>query len=110
MKKLLILMFALLLGMNSAYAGSCSCRENCSYRVQKRMLHNHKMIKNKVINAQVKGKMLAIQELAKSDYCNNPETKQKIRCYQKQIEDLTNQKIFLRKEYRESLRKLKASR
>lgn len=54
--------------------------------------------------------MLAIQELAKSDYCNEPATIQKIKCYQKQIEDLTNQKIFLRKEYRESLRKLRASR
>ena len=82
----------------------------CSYRAQKKMLHNRKMIRNKVINAQVKGKMLAIQELSREDYCNNPEVKQKILAYQKQIEDLTNQKMCLKREYKASLSLLKASR
>ncbi len=54
--------------------------------------------------------MLAIQELSKEDYCNNPETMQKIACYQKQIEDLTNRKMCLKKEYKASLQALKAYR
>ena len=100
----------LFVSINTAFAACDKCTGSYSYRMQKKMLHNHKMIKNKVINAQVKGKMLAIQELSKEDYCNNPETKQKIACYQKQIEDLTNQKMCLKKEYKASLQALKASR
>lgn len=110
MKKIITSLLVLLVNCNMAFAACEKCGETCSYRMQKKMLHNHKMIKNKVINAQVKGKMLAIQELSKEDYCNNPQTKQKITCYQKQIEDLTNQKLCLKKEYKASLEALKASR
>ena len=113
MKKIFSAIIAMFLCCSTAFSACDNCSQNsnnCSYRMQKKMLHNHKMIKNKVINAQVKGKMLAIQELSKEDYSNNPETKQKIACYQKQIEDLTNQKMCLKKEYKTSLQALKASR
>ena len=83
---------------------------SCTYRQQKKMLHNRKMIKNKVINAQVKGKMLAIQELASDDYCNDPTVKAQILAYQKQIIDLTNQKMCLKQEYHQSLKELKTSK
>ena len=73
-------------------------------------LINTIMIRNKVINAQVKGKMLAIQELSKADYCNDPQTKSKIKAYEKQIQDLTNEKICLKREYKASLKLLRASR
>ena len=105
MKKITTLMCVFLF---AAMAANADC--GCSYRMQKKMLHNRKVIKNKVINAQVKGKMLAIQQLSKDDYCNDPKTKQKILSYQRQIEDLTNQKICLKKEYKASLKQLKASR
>lgn len=106
MKKQLssLLVFMLVTGL----CANADC--NCSYRMQKKMLHNRKMIKNKVINAQVKGKMLAIQKLASDDYCNDPVVKSQILAYQKQIVDLTNQKMCLKKEYKTSLQALKAKR
>lgn len=105
MKKfVLLLIVAVLIG--SAANADCGC----TYRQQKKMLHNKKMIKNKVINAQVKGKMLAIQELAADDYCNDPTVKAQILAYQKQIVDLTNQKMCLKQEYKQSLRELKAKK
>ena len=103
MKKIIAAVFVILFSINAANAA-------CSYRTQKKMLHNEKMIKNKVINAQVKGKMLAIQELSKSDYCNDPQTKSKIKAYEKQIVELTNEKICLKREYKASLKLLRASR
>ena len=103
MKKVIAALFIVLFSINSANA-------SCSYRTKKKMLHNNKVIKNKVINAQVKGKMLAIQELAKSDYCNDPQTKSKIKAYEKQIQDLTNEKLCLKREYKASLSLLRASR
>lgn len=111
MKKIITALFVLFLAVNTSNAACTqnSCQK-CSYRTQKKMLHNRKMVKNKVINAQVKGKMLAIQQLSKDDCANDPCTKQKILSYQKQIEDLTNQKICLKREYRASLRQLRASR
>ena len=60
-----------------------------SYRMQKKMLKNNKSVKKKVINAQIKGKLQAIQE---------------------QIEKLTNSKMCIKQEYKNSLRALKASR
>ncbi len=83
---------------------------NCSYRQKKKMLHNQKMIKNKVINAQVKGKMLAIQKLAQEDYCNDPVVNAQIIAYQKQIVELTNKKMCLKQEYKQSLSALKKSK
>lgn len=103
MKKGFVVLFTLVFLANSAFA-------ECTYFQQKRMLKNQKMIKNKVINAQVKGKMEAIQELAEADYCNNPETQKKIFLYQQQLIDLKNQKICLKKEYKSSLRKLKGKK
>ena len=103
MKKIIALLFVIMLTTNVASAG-------CTYFEQKRMLKNEKMIKNKVINAQVKGKMIAIQKLAAKDYCNNLETKKQIELYQKQIIELTNQKICLKKEYKMALRRLKYSK
>ena len=106
MKKILsLIIFAAVSFSSAAHASSF-----CKYRQQKKMLHNQKMIKNKVINAQVKGKMLAIQELASKDYCNDPTVKAQIIAYQKQIVDLTNQKICLNKEYKQSLKKLKTQK
>lgn len=106
MKKILsLIIFAAVSFSSAAHAGSFG-----TYRQQKKMLHNQKMIKNKVINAQVKGKMLAIQELASKDYCNDPTVKAQIIAYQKQIVDLTNQKICLNKEYKQSLKKLKTQK
>lgn len=104
MNKILSALFLILLLSDCTYAAECTC----SYRMQKKMLHNHKMIRNKVINAQVKGKMLAIQELAAQDNCNDPKVRAQILNYQKQIEDLTNQKLCLKKEYKQSLTALKA--
>ena len=111
MKKILLACFLTLFSANLTFAqcNSDICA-SCSYRMQKKMLHNRKMVKNKVINAQVKGKMLAIQELSKQDCSNNIETRQKILAYQKQLEDLTNQKICLKREYKTSLHQLKANR
>ena len=103
MKKIMALLFVVMLTANVASA-------SCNYFQQKRMLKNEKMIKNKVINAQVKGKMLAIQKIASKDYCNNLETKKQIELYQKQIIELTNQKICLKKENKTALRSLKHSR
>ncbi len=103
MKKLLLLFIMIVFTSAAAEA-------DCTYRQQKRMLHNKKMIKNKVINAQVKGKMLAIQELASDDYCNDPTVKAQILAYQKQIVDLTNQKMCLKQEYKQSLKELKSSK
>ena len=103
MKKIISAMLVFLLVSSSAQAA-------CSYRMQKKMLHNRRVVKKKVINAQIKGKMLAIQELSRKDYCNDPKTKQKILAYQNQIVDLTNQKLCLKKEYKASLAKLKAAR
>ena len=103
MKKIIAALFIILLGINSANAA-------CGYRTQKKILNNNKVIRNKVINAQVKGKMLAIQELSKADYCNDPQTKRKIKAYEKQIQDLTNEKICLKREYKASLKLLRASR
>ena len=105
MKKILSLFIIMVMGTAAANA-DCGC----TYRQQKKMLHNKKMIKNKVINAQVKGKMLAIQELASDDYCNDPTVKAQILAYQKQIVDLTNQKMCLKQEYKQSLRALKAKK
>lgn len=110
MKKIIVAMSVLLALCFAINSADAACGTLCSYRTQKKMLHNRKVVKNKVINAQVKGKMLAIQQLSKEDYCNDPQTKQKILSYQKQIEDLTNQKICLKREYKASLRQLRDSR
>lgn len=106
MKKLLSSLVVIMLFSCISVDAKCLC----SYRTQKKMLHNRKMIKNKVINAQVKGKMLAIQQLASKDTCNDPKIKEQILVYQCQIIDLTNQKICLKKEYKQSLRELRSSR
>ncbi len=106
MKKVLALFVVFFVTASLAANADCEC----SYRQQKKMLHNRKMIKNKVINAQVKGKMLAIQELASNDYCNDPIVKAQIVAYQKQIVDLTNQKMCLKDEYKKSLKELKAKK
>lgn len=103
MKKLLSSLFVIV--FCTAMCAEAGC--NCNYRTQKKMLHNRKMIENKVINAQVKGKMLAIQKLASKDCCNDPKVKEQIILYQNQIVDLTNQKMCLKREYKQSLKALK---
>lgn len=90
------------------FAGAANAE--CSYRMQKKMLKNNKSVKKKVINAQIKGKLQAIQELSAQDPCNTPETRKKILQYQQQIEKLTNSKMCIKQEYKNSLRALKASR
>lgn len=102
MQKLFAVILVFSLGMNIAGANTV-----CSYRMQKKMLHNQKVVKNKVINAQIKGKMLAIQSLASKKGCNDVETQKQIMLYQSQIVDLTNQKMCLNSEYKTALKQLK---
>ncbi len=102
MKKICAFIFVFFFFVNTAGA-------QCSYRIQKKMLKNHRSVKKKVINAQIKGKLQAIQELSAQEPCNSAETKKKILLYQQQIEKLTNEKSCIKQEYKTSLRALKAS-
>lgn len=103
MKKIFAAMLLLLFFVNCANA-------ECSYRMQKKMLKNRRVVKKKVINAQIRGKMQAIQQLSAKDTCNSSETRRNILIYQKQIETLTNEKMCLKTEYKNSLRAIKAER
>ncbi len=106
MKKYLILLT--LLGMLTGIVQASEC---CySYRMQKKMLKNRKNVQNKVIDRQIKGKLLAIEELAGSMPCTSEARKERILMYQSDIENLTNEKLMVKNNYKCALRHLRDSR
>ncbi len=97
-----------LLAVFSGYAAASEC---CySYRMQKKMLKNRKNVQNKVIDRQIRGKLLAIEELAGSMPCTSEARKERILMYQSDIENLTNEKLMVKNNYKCALRHLRDSR
>lgn len=103
MKKSLILSLIISLISSSVIASECGY----SYRMQKQMLKNKKNVQYKVIDAQIQGKLLAIQELAGSMPCTNEARKERIHLYQSDIENLTNQKLIIKNNYKCALKNLR---
>lgn len=100
-----------LLIIMSFFTGMANASECCySYRTQKKMLKNRKNVQNKVIDRQIKGKLLAIQDLAGSMPCTNEARKERILMYQSDIENLTNQKLIVKNNYKCALRNLRNAR
>lgn len=97
-----------LLAVFSGYTAASEC---CySYRMQKKMLKNRKNVQNKVIDRQIRGKLLAIEELAGSMPCTSEARKERILMYQSDIENLTNEKLMVKNNYKCALRHLRDSR
>ena len=106
MKKYLILSLIISLISSSVMASECCY----SYRMQKQMLKNRKDVQYKVIDAQIEGKLLAIQELAGGMPCTNEARKERIQLYQSDIENLANQKLIIKNNYKCALKNLRNSR
>ena len=97
-----------LLAVFSGYAAASEC---CySYSMQKKMLKNRKNVQNKVIDRQIRGKLLAIEELAGSMPCTSEARKERILMYQSDIENLTNEKLMVKNNYKCALRHLRDCR